>query len=270
MGEYSDFVDGARSLAGRAGAKTAAQVADDDRASIYQPIKLLVTTSDKPRLISVSGDTLHVAEINGPIPIYVRLGADSNPYVRIRAGMTLKRKFSEITIRPGDTSAGLVPNPVKNTDVLFYVSFGDFIIEPAKEYGFKKGALAWRDDATTTEQDLFRYANGGSTSSRATIGKIGGFFMVKNGSLMTRLFLRYGSNSPVDAVSSSIWPIDPGETLIVPLEQRGMTIPYNVSSPTSSDGITIQAESGTCPFYVMVGSNEVDDFDGYSVKKSVL
>lgn len=164
----------------------------------------------RPKVYQVSGDHLYVAQLDAMRPVYVRLGPDSNPWVRIRRGMTLKRKFSKVTVMDTNATSG-VSNSIGQF-LTMYASVGPLVADVALEQGAKffigTDELVIGPFPGTSLGTLFLLAGG----VQWTLGQDGGELLISNLDLANTVFFGQGPTAGV--------PIYPGASLRVTLRGR--------------------------------------------------
>lgn len=211
------------------------------------------------RVFETSGDHLYCAELSGPVSIYARLGPRSNPLIRLREGMTLKRDFSRVTLVTWDASvsisAPLSSAPVMRTRALCYSSWGPLIEGTPHFRGGRAGPTIFKGTATTTGTVLFQTSLLTPDPARFTVGKHGGFFLLQNLGLTQVLKLYWGARDSLDVFGAPLnnaFRLGPGRTLSYPLED---------SFETVYGGWKVVTDAGTVDYVTLLSSSEKDLMD---------
>lgn len=212
----------------------------------------------KTRTVQAKGDHLYIAEVSGYNPIYARVGPDTNPFVRLEAGMTIRRPFYRVTFGVGDVRNEALGNRAVFSRALCYASVGPLIDPPPRSYGFSQPFFA-SGTATTTPIELF--TSGALVSGNMTVGKRGGCVTLLNMDLVNTLWLVYMGGlvaTPMDPRNIGAFPIVGGQAYSFPLDG-------SVSQRFAEDSggaYYIGTESGSCDYAVIGSRLEMDLFEG--------
>ncbi len=213
------------------------------------------------------GDHLSIARVVGGLPVYVRLGKDSNPWIRVRAGMVLSRPFRRFTFSLGnDQGSSLGAQHAEEVRVLAFTSFGPLFAQfPPKEYGFRRSPLMLYDlTATTTRSDLSDIVLGTAlTSADAsnTGGLYGGTLVIMNTDVANDLYLvNQVAASPDPTIGKrGFGPLRPGQSVALKLED----LPFRFATATDAAALGVFTTVGTCKFSVMLSSGESESSEGF-------
>lgn len=210
------------------------------------------------KFIDADGDHLTIATVRGGAPVYVRVGPDPNPFIRVREGMVITRPFQGVTFRIGNLIANEAGQGRIAARVLAYVSHGPLVKFPPKEYGFKRVPLTrYGLTATTGVQALEAFVFGGSAP---TLGLMGGTLIIKNTDNANTLYV-VGQVSNMTALGSGSngFPLYPGEALTLQLEQP---LGGDATGLVDNGGLSFKTLAGTCEFALLGSSLELDDAQG--------
>lgn len=205
----------------------------------------------------VSGDHLYVAELNSIPNLYVRVGAKTNPWVRLRRGLTIRRTFTQLTFKITDagTISGTGALAGVIGDALLYASHGPmFVDSPPQDLGLESGFIGFADGvAPTGGVSLF---TGSPTFSgytqAAVIAKAGGTLILSNLDPGADLLVFSGRQAPGGAQSG--WPLRAGRDLIIPIKAKM----FDAIAPN----LSVRAASGTVAYGALVAGVGFDSFDG--------
>jgi hypothetical protein len=208
----------------------------------------------------VSGDHLYIAEVNTGAPIYVRLGQISNPWIRIRRGMTLRRTFDTVTFGMWDTTVRILPSQFQ--DVIAYASVGPLFEEEGEFDEGVRAPLSAAGSATAVLQRLFDpLYTGAPTPGLFTLGKTGGYFQVFNTDVANTCRI-YSPDT--FALGSAGIPLLPGQALTVPFSQRIMDAVNTLG--LVANRWYIDTPGGTCAYVVFVSNCEMDILDAQGTR----
>lgn len=215
-------------------------------------------THDLEKYFDADGDHLSIAMISGSAPLYVRLGKDSNPFIRVREGMVLTRPFRGVTVRIGNVLAATTGLSQIGASMVAYVSHGPLINFPPKQYGIRRLPLT-RDGLTadTTDQALSTFIFTGGTAGHPTLGRMGGTLIIKNTDLANTLYVCGAQRALGLSLPSGYerFPVAPGESLALQLEDM-----IAADTRRSDRGVlVIKTLAGTCTFALFGSSLEIDD-----------
>jgi hypothetical protein len=238
--------------------------------NIYQAVRYVVSTplganatpEDFLKTFQVSGDHLYVAEVNTMLPVYVKMGRSSNPWIRVQRGMTLRRRFDVITVTIAiDVRVFSQGTPfVGNDDALFYVSTGPLVEDEG----------SFSDDAVTPVCYAGLVTPGGlgfaqrlfdpiaALPPKLTIGKGGGFIQVFNVDTANTLYVWSPLSPQGSAANPGGFTLLAGQSLTVPL--KGRIYDAGVNDPVHI-GWSVGTVGGTCQFVIAVSGLETDVFD---------
>lgn len=223
-------------------------------------------TTNAEKYLDADGDHLSIAQVVGSLPVYVRLGQDSNPFIRVREGMVLTRPFRGVTFRIGGKAANEQGHQLAGARVLAYASHGPLIQFPAKEYGFRRVPITRMGlSATTTPQGIESFVFG---ASAPTFGRMGGTLLLKNTDVAATLLVQgvSGSAAALPAGGALGFPLLPGETLALQLEEPAGP---DVMAALDGGGLYLAAAAGTCSFALLASSCEIDDSAGDQLREHV-
>jgi len=217
-------------------------------------------TRDAEKTFQVRGDHLHIHQVRGGVPLYVRIGQDENPWIRVREGMILTQPFEKFTVRIGNAPYLTPDRSAAYCQAVFLSSYGPLVTYPPKGYGVTRSWEAQRDLVATNGgwQDVWQLWAAAITEdgNRApTVGRFGGTVMIKNTGLAASLLVRNGrAFSPNGTVTADGWALEPGETLELQLEE---SIMHTNADPAG--GLKVQGLGGSATFQVLISSAEADD-----------
>ena len=89
--------------------------------------------------------------------LYVRLGVDSNPFIRVRERMVLTRPFRRVTWRVGNLLSETATAAPQFAKVVAMVSHGPLVQFPPKEYGLRRMPLMLYGLTATTANTAPRF-----------------------------------------------------------------------------------------------------------------
>ena len=271
---------------------------DIERSKAYQLFRVRLdydngnNARSADRIIHTSGDHLTVLEIQGADQVAIRTDRSTNPFVPVREGDRISRRFDSVTLRPmsldlfAPGTLGIDPDLGGSmiagfAEVLILVSWGPMLTRPFKEYGFRRGFFAGKGSATQTGVDIFAtIAALHGFSDRAgwpLIGRFGGTFVFKNMDPAADIYIGMGfannMKPPADPHpwpgADTCWIVSPGETLKMRLE----SLMSNVRKSPYPNALTLYGNlsliamtdfAGTAPFRAMVSSGPVDGADAES------
>jgi hypothetical protein len=204
----------------------------------------------------ITGDHVYCELLTGGNAVYIKLGPVSNPWIRLRQGMTYRRRFGTIRLVSPDEFGfeGVVPSAV------LYVSTGPLIIGDKQKDGIDANILAAGPDrgdgggpllATTVAQSFLGpiygavYASLGQPSSA---GANGGALVIKNTDLANTLYIS-GTGT-----AGNGFPLLPGETFQATIAGR-----------LTGAGVTLVAPlvftlAGTCAYAFILSPYEKDQY----------
>lgn len=227
----------------------------------FQTNNTVPTSRNAERTLDADGDTLTIASVVGSAPVYVRVGAEGNPFIRVFERMTIRRPFQKVTFRLGQNAGALASASKVGARVWAYASHGPLIEWPAKEYGFKRQPLARYGvpvgtSAVTLENILF-----GDNAKPATFGKGGGTLIVKNtGSAELYIYPGSASSASIPAGSFGFGPLAPGESVSLQLEQH---LGHDKNGSPADGGIfSFATLAGATTISLLCSSPEADDAGG--------
>ena len=203
----------------------------------------------QPKSYQVSGDHLHVAVLDTSRPVYVRLGPDSNPWIRVRRGMTLRRNFSKFTIV--DTEHFFVGQPPQDPSTTntpgfatLYASVGPLIEDIGLEDGVLRELVTEELTATVAGVPLASFY----TVQRhlMTAGQVGAEVMITNLDLANTVYF----GAPGVGSGTAGVPIFPGASFSFKLRGR-----------LSSENSTLFVVAGTARVNVTFSPVEWDRYD---------
>lgn len=216
------------------------------------------TTTNLSKRFDVSGDHLHVLDISGADNVAVRLGDSVASWIPVRKGMTLKRRFTKVTVGiiNGQNIQGHPGRQLFPTIADFVASYGELVVSPGYDDStrFQAGFWSYRDAlATTTPRQLFADLIS-STMDRYELGRKGCTLFVRNVDLVNTLYIFYEYDNNGFPASNG-WRIYPGETIIMQWGDRMLRLLKRVNDTTVIDGLQIVTLSGTARYDWMVSRN---------------
>lgn len=222
------------------------------------------TTGQDSEWILASGTVLQVTELLGANSIGVRFEVNG-PFLPVQEGDVVHARFERVQFRcfptVNTTGATYLGNEtgIYDVDVMAIASNGLRIDKAPRREGFTRGFTIWTGTATTAGINLLKAWDSMPASKRPiydrpTPGKGGGQIVIKNtGSETIYLYNQpitlfsgnatYYTGSPALTMPSAkcSMPIDPGETIAIPLKSY-------------CDSLCVATESGTSTFSVMADS----------------
>lgn len=226
----------------------------------YTPDFQASALRSNPTVFQVTGDHLYVHDMAGGYPTFVRLGSDSNPWIRLRAGMTIRRSFAKIALFTWQLTGYGTANVPTAT---LYVSTGPLIEDADPIDGLCAGTYAdSRGVATTAGVTLFGGLGIGldtDPKSLPTTGVLGGILVLTNTDLANTLLIKFAS-------PGQQYPLLPGQTLTLTLSQR--------LYQTSSGGVIIVpllfTLAGTCTYAFILSPFEIDPTNSMNAYSGAL
>lgn len=206
------------------------------------------------------GDTLTIMSLQGGLPLYVRLGQDGNPFMRVRERAIYTRPFRRVTWRVGNTYDETANASRGYAKVIAMVSHGPLVQFPPKEYGIRRMPLMiYGLTATTANTDLSSLLRKASGVGNSTLGKGGGTLMIYNTDAANDLYVvPIGSFAGVLAAGTrGFGPIRPGASLPLQLED----CIFSDAAQLDAGGLVIKTLSGTCTYALIGSSVEMDGAD---------
>lgn len=213
----------------------------------------------------ISGDHFYVDQIQGQRPLYARFNTDEtyNPRIRLEQGVVYRRRFTQVTIETG-WWYGIAPAP---TFLTAYISNGP-LIEKRQPWplGFRQPYI-YASTATTIYGIVVNNPSG--SSYHFTLGKRGGFVVIKNLSLVQTLQVSWeavdaaGNGPAVSALGTpgantgGGYPIWPRSEMVWPM-----------NGPIVTDNMALCVgcfAAGGCPYVAILSSGEIDHFDSEQV-----
>lgn len=203
------------------------------------------------------GDHLTVHQVRSAVPLYVRVGPDENPFIRIRQGMVIKRPYEKVTIRVGNART-LVGQFAARPRAELLSSFGPLVEQAPKEYGIKPGWIAARNCTIGAGSGLaslrsFIYAALGlpTDPNYPTVGSGGGTLLIENtgaGSMLLSPFMAYKASITDDMM----WEIRAGASLALQLEE-------SLFGDAGRPDLWVKDTGAGATFQVLLSSGEADD-----------
>jgi hypothetical protein len=215
---------------------------------------------DFEKQFSVRGDHVHVHLVRCGAPLYVRLGQDENPWIRVREGMVLTQPFEKFSVRIGNASYLAPDRSAIFCQAVFLSSYGPLVNYPPKTYGITRTFEAQRglvapSGGWSSLWEVWAAASGDTNTHAPTVGKFGGTVLIKNTGLTVPLLVRAGSAFAANTtVSANGWALEAGETLELQLEEP---LVYSLADPAS--GLLVRGDGGSATFQVLISSAEADD-----------
>jgi hypothetical protein len=222
---------------------------------------MIQSRNDSIRRYTPGGDTLTVMNLAGMLPVYVQMGSDAAPYIRVREGMVLYGDLSSVRVRTGWAGWSLNPS-TQAVRATFYASTGPLIGFPAKGYGMRRGMVCTQLVAPVIGAKVTLYSLLAAQlgivpgpNSAASVGRYGGTLILKNLEAAggDTLYLRYETVVLAGGGVLSGFPILPGESLTLQLEEPILGGP----GPTF-DALVVWGGAGTCDFGLILSSCEFD------------
>lgn len=210
-----------------------------------------VVGTPKPVEFEAVGDTLHLDELVGSEALYVKVGDQGNPWVRMEEGDELRRRFDKVWVTHGgaqDTDLGTLARAV--TEATFLHSWGSLKKKGDKSYGFRRGFKAFRGSASATEQSLFAPLQALAPGVPLVFGKRGGTIVVRNRDSSNVLLLRHGVVGAPG--SEDYWELYPGEALPIAVASRVHSM---------GDTIVVKTPGGACLYGFLCSAFDVDRAD---------
>ncbi len=206
------------------------------------------------------GDTLTIMSVQGGLPLYVRLGADSNPFIRVRERMILTRPFRRVTWRVGNLLTETATAAMMYAKVIAMVSHGPLVQFPPKEYGIRRMPLMlYGLTATTANTDLSSIIRKSAGAGYSTLGKGGGTLTIYNTDAANDLYVvpLAGYQGTLSAGSRGFGPIRPGASLSLQLEDCILSS----ADAIDAGGFIVKTIAGTCTYALIGSSGEMDGAD---------
>lgn len=205
----------------------------------------------------VKGDHLTIHQVRSAAPLYVRLGVDENPFIRVRQGTVLKRPFEKVTVRIGN-AATLIGQSSARPRMEMFATFGPLVDQAPKEYGIKPGWIAARNCTIApgsggTGLRTFLYATLGTPidQNHPTVGCGGGTLLIKNTGTQPMLILPYW-NFKASVTDDMAWEIASGESLALQLEE-------SLFADNGRHDLIVKDTGGGATFQLLLSSSEADD-----------
>jgi len=216
------------------------------------------STRGLDKSFDVDGDTLTIVSMTGGLPLYVRLGVDSNPFIRVRERMILTRPFRRVTFRVGNVvTESAVAGPLV-AKIVALVSHGPLVQFPPKEYGIRRmPIMLYGITATTANTELGNILRKSGGTGWSTLGKGGGTLTITNTDLVGELYLlplTGGMGTPASG-TRGYGPLKPGQSISLQLED---VITYTADA-ADVGGLVIKTLSGTCTYSLIGTCGEMDD-----------
>jgi hypothetical protein len=222
-------------------------------------------TRDQTKTFAISGDCIFVAENNGGGSVYLRMGYNNNPWIRIQRGAIYRRKFDRFSLKTTNESS----EGGDFTDVTLYISYGPLVENFRPNDGLDGGAVYSANAVSITLARSFAYDTIGQMNkydSRASsYGKMGGLVVIKNIDSVNRMFIGNSATPGLADGGTSGFPIDAGETFTTKLNSR-------VGGPETIISLSDLAKrylltwtlSGTCKYAYIISPGETDWQDIYN------
>jgi len=216
------------------------------------------TNRNPDKVLDADGDTLTIASLSGGLPLYVRLGPDGNPFIRVRERMVITRPFRRVTFRVGNLVTETANAAPQFAKVVAFISHGPLIKFPPKEYGLRRMPLMlYGISATTANTELGNILKKSGGVGWSTLGKGGGTLLITNTDLVGELYLlpiTSGMGTPASG-TRGYGPIRPGQSISLQLED---VLTYTTDA-ADAGGIVIKTLSGTCTYSLIASSSEMDE-----------
>ena len=224
-------------------------------------------TRNLDKVQDADGDTLTIVSLQGGLPLYVRLGPDGNPFIRVRERMILTRPFRKVTWRVGNTITETATAGIQYAKVIAMVSHGPLIQFPPKEYGIRRMPLMlYGLTATTANADLADLLKKSGGAGYSTLGKGGGTLTIMNTDAANDLYIVpiTGYQAAVAAGSRGFGPIRPGQSISLQLED------CITSNADQLDGgsIIVKTLAGTCTYSIIATAGEMDGADNEQITEN--
>jgi len=226
---------------------------------------------------AVVGTHLYCDSLHSPVPIAVRLGQKSNPFIPIEEGDTLIRpRFTGLTIRhlgPNNPDPGVTDQiPIRAQGVArFYVSTGELVRRsPDRRGGLQRGFGTFQIKRTSTVAfdlwnlvaQLYNLSTGPNVGEGAHLYRRGGFSL-RNTSAV-RWMVWWGQVGEADRLFPSGalgtmttgWLILPGE--IVTFDDTGslstgaVVLPTGAGTRNAKTSVLVQCESQPAEIQLLV------------------
>lgn len=222
------------------------------------------------------GDHVHCADISGPDAILIRLGSFSNPTIRLKRGMTVRRKFSSLWI----TSVGLTAADSTlarfRTDATLYVSTGPMFLDSgAPNPGrLERGFIGERNCVATTSSRLLMrdlWDRGHlQPDVPISVGRELETLLVRNDDLANTLYILYTLEGSAwgGSAGQTAFPILPGQTITLPLGSQMQSFQsYQFGTPPAPvteffEGLCVITASGTCRYSWLATANRTERING--------
>jgi hypothetical protein len=210
------------------------------------------------RLISVPGNHLFIARLDHQQATYVKLGPDTNPWIRVLRGDVITRNFTRFKIRIADFTGKWPVSTGRQASGLFYVSNGPLIVRRHMKSGvfplcFAKSKIQVPSGLNSLAALMF---GGTAHFQPMTVGAYGGTLVITNTGTVNVYLDFNGTQGPPGAGPNINWfVILPGATFTMDL---GAVLAWN-----SNDNVPqVSADAGqTGEIAVLVDAESDYDFN---------
>lgn len=204
--------------------------------------------------VEAMGDHFAIVQINGSLPVYVKLGSPRNPWIRAQERMTIRRNFRRLYFTTGDNTQGATIGPRSSqVELIGYASVGPLLDMtpqvPGIRRGFVTAQITVADTATPAYTDVMqamRSVPGINAGTRfLSSGVSGGMLVMRNtGSTVVNIFYGgfglAGTATPNSGAYRMGVAPDPSSVLVLPV--NGMLT--SVSGGIVTDTILANAPGG--------------------------
>lgn len=207
--------------------------------------------------MTAQGDHITVAYLGGSLPLYIRVGSDDNPYIRLREGMVIRRPFRELLVVAGSPPEQNLSMGLHSGHVVLYTSFGPLLELPPKEYGLRRAPFTCQATLVAGLNNLLSTISSALDGDYlATVGRHGGTLLIKNIDSINTFeivgIVRSLASSPRGM------PIGPGESIPLQLEDVALAGISGAPVNALTEGLGFYVVAGTCKIALLLTTDEVD------------
>lgn len=194
----------------------------------------------------VPGTHVFVAHLTAN-PVYIKLGPDTNPWIRLRKNDVIVRDFTSFKIRSSSDSSAIVPN----ISGILYVSNGPFIERKQGHGHFGRDAVCLNSlVATVNWTPLTELVGAGSRNTLKTAlsaGLMPTQILLTNRDLIADLYIKMTYNGPSVVAGNTGYRLPPGASITLDLDSI-----VNDNVDTVGDVPALGTLAGTCVFDCML------------------